>query len=581
LRVVGLSSAEWAGRYLFHELSLAQVGLTDVIFERDPLEDARFSLAGTLGVARKYGRIPAAQAFCGFSRGFGEAWTRAFDKRSAPTIQDIQRANVQIHRVSEARAPECLQLLVKLEPDIVVICGTAILPECLLQAAKICTLNIHTSVLPHYRGGGSLFWPLFFKDTEPVGFTIHQVIAKVDAGPYLAREHIEVEKKDTPKSLLRKCFAAAAPRMANILRDFQTGKEPQWKWPESRVDFAWRSPGRHFRKYLASRHVEDKFTGAKAVVRKFRSASPKGDGLAIFYLHRILEPATPSSDWRRILGHPDAREIQQRLKYLKQNFELISLSDALKLLSEGKRLAGRFAVLTVDDGYKDFATGLAPILEAENVPATLFVCSGAIEQGTIWYQQLYNLIEGVKSDRLKVPFADRELYFGDVRHRILTIEKFLAAHFKRLKFPVARARLADLLEANPVAHADPVDAFCSVDDLIALKKLPFVELHLHSHFHHPFEKYSAEEAVDDLSRCTEFFRHRLGLETRVLCYPNGDSREELVPSLKACGVEWALSTRVGTERGGDYNPFFLKRIGLDNAPLDYFKRAVSLQLRQT
>lgn len=580
MRVVGLSSTEWAGRYLFHELALAKIGLTHVVFESDPLRRARLNPRNALAAARVHGRLTAAKAFLGFYRGFDEAISWVGDRRSAPTVQNIKNLGVTIHSVPDARSLECQQLLKELQPDIVVICGTPILPKCILEVASLCTLNIHTSVLPHYRGGGSLFWPLFFRDTEPVGFTIHEAVAKVDAGRFLLQEKIAVGAGDTPAVLLKRCFRAAAPHLAQILREFQTGRQPDWKRTQREVDFAWRSPDRSIRRYFSGKGESRAFSVLKRIARKAYSPSPKGNGIGIFYLHRILDPATPLWNWRRVLGHPTAEEILRRIRYLKQHFEVISISEALDLIGAGKKITGRFAVLTVDDGYKDFVTRLLPILEAEQAPATLFVCSGAIEQGTVWYQQLYDLIEGVKSNRLRVPFADRELYFGEVRQRVLTIEKFLAAHFKRVSISKARIQLAELLGANPVDKAlDAEDAFCTVDELAALRQSRLVELHLHSHYHHPFERLSVEEAADDISRCTQFFRTQIGVNSKVVCYPNGECREDLLPTLQANGIQWGLTTRSGVERGEKCAPFFLRRLGLDNAPFDWFKHMVSRQFR--
>lgn len=227
MRVVGLSSSEWAGRYLFHELALSKVGLTDVVFERDPLDRARFSVKGAVELANRYGRVPAARAFFGLHAGLRKNIPGVRSKRDDPAIDLIRNTGTRVHLVSDARSPECQSLLGSLHPDIVVICGTAILPERILEIARICTLNIHTSILPHYRGGGSLFWPLFFRDTEPVGFTIHQAVAKVDAGQYLVQEQIHVKAGDSPDSLLRRCFRAAAPRLREVLREFENGCQPQ------------------------------------------------------------------------------------------------------------------------------------------------------------------------------------------------------------------------------------------------------------------------------------------------------------------------------------------------------------------
>ena len=569
-RVVGLISKEWPGLYLCHELALARVGLSDVVIEDEPLDAVAWNIKVLGRAIHAYGMSPALQALVGFRYGVAHWWQRRRNRRSAPILADIKRSGVRVHAVTKFLSDECEALLRKLCPDTIVICGTQILPGSLLRVAAYCTVNVHTSMLPHYRGSGSLFWPLFFKDPDAIGYTIHQAVPQVDAGPYFFQERVACESRDTPQTLLKKVFTRAAPKLIEILR--------MWPEPFGRltpyarpVSFSWPPPESAVRGYLYGPTLRMKVT---APVRKLLYAARpltgvQGDGIAILYLHRALSSGTSPGDWRRVLGHPDVNEIREKIRYVRQYGRVISLSDALKMLESNRPIRGRYAVLTVDDGYEDFRTNLLPLLEELQTPAAFFVCSGAIETGSVWHQRLYDLIDGIKQERLDVPFADRRIWFGDVRHRVLTIERVLARHLKRLKHTEARRRLDALLQANPCDPAPrSVDRFCSIEDLLAVKKSPLVEMHLHSHFHHPFEQLSAEEVTEDLKRCTIFFRDALGVQSSALAYPNGECREDLVPTLNEAGVRFALTTRFGVERGGLPHPYFLRRIGLDNCPMD-------------
>jgi peptidoglycan/xylan/chitin deacetylase (PgdA/CDA1 family)/folate-dependent phosphoribosylglycinamide formyltransferase PurN len=572
--VVALISKEWPGLFLGHELALAGIGLSDILVEDEPLDAVAKNVKGIGAVISSCGLSPTLQALMGFRHGIRHWRERRRNLRSAPVLADIERTGIRIHRVKRFVSDECETLLCALRPDTMVICGTPVLPASLLRTAAYGAVNIHTSVLPHYRGSGSLFWPLFFKDTDAIGYTIHQVAPQVDAGPSFWQERIEYQSGDTPETLLRKAFTRAVPKLVDILRVWPKPLENLTPYAKP-VPFSWPRPTPEVRAYLNGPTLA---ATLKTPIRKLlytaRPLNPtRGSGIGFLCLHRVLGADTSPGDWRRVLGYPDVNQVREKLGYVRQSGELIPMADALKLLGSKRSIRGRFWVVTVDDGYRDFRTHLLPLLEELQVPAAFFVCSSAIETGNVWFHRLYQLIEGIAQDRLDIPFAGRHVWFGDVRHRVLTIERVLARHFKRLTHAEAQRRLKALLDANPVeAGPRSVDGFCSIDDLQALKRSSLVELHLHSHFHHPFERLSSEEATQDLERCTAFFREALSMQSSVLAYPNGECREDLVPTLQRAGVRYALTTRLGVERGDSLQPYFLRRIGLDNGPMDVWHR---------
>ena len=128
----------------------------------------------------------------------------------------------------------------------------------------------------------------------------------------------------------------------------------------------------------------------------------KGHGIVVFYFHRALANDTPRSDWRRIMGHPTVDELREKLVYLKDRFEIIPASQALELIDRRQPLQQSYAVITADDGYRDFRTHFLPLAEALSVPATFFVCTGAVTTGSVWFQKLYDLITQIRGDRLSI-----------------------------------------------------------------------------------------------------------------------------------------------------------------------------------
>jgi peptidoglycan/xylan/chitin deacetylase (PgdA/CDA1 family) len=68
---------------------------------------------------------------------------------------------------------------------------------------------------------------------------------------------------------------------------------------------------------------------------------------------------------------------EKHLVYLKDNYEVIPLYDLAQRIKQ-KKLTGREAAITFDDGYRDNLTYALPLLEKYGLPATIFVTSSFI-----------------------------------------------------------------------------------------------------------------------------------------------------------------------------------------------------------
>lgn len=96
----------------------------------------------------------------------------------------------------------------------IVVAYGKILSEALINAPKLGTINIHYSLLPKYRGASPLEACLLNGDEE-TGVSIQQMAYKLDSGPILREERIEISINDT-KDELRKILTNLG---ANVLCD--------------------------------------------------------------------------------------------------------------------------------------------------------------------------------------------------------------------------------------------------------------------------------------------------------------------------------------------------------------------------
>ena len=64
------------------------------------------------------------------------------------------------------------------------------------------------------------------------------------------------------------------------------------------------------------------------------------------------------------------------LDYLQRHYHLISLADLVRARRDRRRLPDNAAILTFDDGSRNFLTVVAPLLLQRQVPATSFIVTG-------------------------------------------------------------------------------------------------------------------------------------------------------------------------------------------------------------
>jgi len=105
----------------------------------------------------------------------------------------------------------------------VVVAYGKILPQEFIDIPKLGTINIHYSLLPEYRGASPLEATLLNGDTE-TGVSIQQMEFKLDSGPILAEEKIDININDTKDILKEKLVKIGGDLLCKILPEIINGK---------------------------------------------------------------------------------------------------------------------------------------------------------------------------------------------------------------------------------------------------------------------------------------------------------------------------------------------------------------------
>ena len=101
-----------------------------------------------------------------------------------------------VFKVPSVNDEACKQLLLQIQPDIVVVNGTRIIKKEILQCTNAVFINMHMGITPWYRGSHGGYWACRNNDVENFGTTIHLVDTGVDTGTVLKQVFAKPTNRD-------------------------------------------------------------------------------------------------------------------------------------------------------------------------------------------------------------------------------------------------------------------------------------------------------------------------------------------------------------------------------------------------
>jgi methionyl-tRNA formyltransferase len=128
------------------------------------------------------------------------------------------RYGLPVLKPVKIRTPEFLGEIRAFAPDLLAIAAYGrILPNPILEAARIMPINVHASLLPRHRGAAPIEGAILAGD-EIGGVTIMRVIEQMDAGPILLQRSIPLASDETQGTLKAKLADLGAIALIEALR---------------------------------------------------------------------------------------------------------------------------------------------------------------------------------------------------------------------------------------------------------------------------------------------------------------------------------------------------------------------------
>ena len=140
-----------------------------------------------------------------------------------------------VFQPESCRDEAVLEQLRGLEPDVILVAAYGkLLPQALLDIPKRAILNVHSSLLPQYRGAAPINWAVLNGDAE-TGVTIQYMAAELDAGDILLKKTTPIAPEEDAAQLydrLAVLGGEAASEALARLRDGTASRTPQVYGPQ-------------------------------------------------------------------------------------------------------------------------------------------------------------------------------------------------------------------------------------------------------------------------------------------------------------------------------------------------------------
>ena len=273
----------------------------------------------------------------------------------------------------------------------------------------------------------------------------------------------------------------------------------------------------------------------------------------ILCYHRIVSSISQAQDSPAPELCVAQEQFAEQLAYLQKNREVVSLSNFVSFLQQGK-LSNAHVAITFDDGYKDFITHALPVLLQYSIPATVFVSNGLITGASRpWW---FDLSERVASQLLhnKVIPSQSEAFARGFSQRLIVTE-----YLKNCSME-AREQILSMIPAQHDAHL-----FMNVEELGSILQQRVVDLAEHTSRHCSLA-YETEKVLEqEILECREFFRKQEIPILPMVAYPFG-SYKQAGHREYACAAQLKSSAGLTTITGFcdvTSNIFALPRVPVD------------------
>ena len=218
-RIVILTRDDFEHRYVVNMLSAA-IAIDRIIVDQRP---RKINVKRAIG--RGLGHFLSKAARTAFLKALRDddararALLRLFgNKGEAFDMRD------NVATVDGINSDETVAILKQINPDAIIVYGTAVIKDTVLSLARDLCFNMHTGISPYYRGTACTFWPVVNGEFDMLGATIHECTSRVDGGKIFEITHAGYLPGDDLHTIFGRAVIAGAEALVKLMQRYLAGR---------------------------------------------------------------------------------------------------------------------------------------------------------------------------------------------------------------------------------------------------------------------------------------------------------------------------------------------------------------------
>jgi len=163
---------------------------------------------------------------------------RGLELKAPPVKQKALELGLPVFQPERLSHPGEFERLADLKPELIIVVAFGqILRQNVLDLPRLGCVNVHSSLLPRWRGAAPIQWAILAGDSE-TGVSAQKMVMKLDAGDVLCTIKTPISTEETAQSLHDRLSKMGAEVLAQTIEELLAGRLQAVPQDESQVTVA-------------------------------------------------------------------------------------------------------------------------------------------------------------------------------------------------------------------------------------------------------------------------------------------------------------------------------------------------------